>query len=573
MPSPDVSPYVDLKIYDDSSQNIYLRAIDYAQVSLPELLVREGSIEAVLLQAMALEVQEAVYAINRLPGAITEVLLKLLDVERQTGDKATASVKFSGLTTASFVVPSGTRLFYQDSSSSTPLVVLTLAEVVGLHTRIISSITRTGTAVTVVTTERHGLAVGDLVSISGTPTLNESNRPVTGVTSLTTFTYTSTTSGSASATTGTVTPSGTVPARVVVDVESVDIGSDFNGLATGTTLSLLSVLSGVATASLAEPMTGGTFAETDAEYFTRSKAVLGRLSTVLATAQQMQDFVLDGRFPSVYRCKAVDNSDKTRGSGLAGNSLVVIAPIDSSPTVFFDGVGDGSLVPTSVGYGLLDGVHDAVTERSHAALAVNVSHPTFVTIQVQASVARVQTFSSLAVEQACTSALNAYLSTNQWNWSQIVRVNEVANVLRSIQIAVGTETQQAVDYISSTTLTPTDIDVPSVSTVNRFTISTIARSSSTATITTSSAHGVVINPGETLYLKVAGVTNATFNTTGLVTALSASGSQFTFTQSGTNTSSSGGYVIAAIKKLSNGDIQILDPAPLVQSATHSITVS
>ena len=572
MPSPDVSQYVDLTLFDASSQTIYTNAIEYAQVALPELVVREGSIEAVVLQSMALEVQEAIYAINRLPGAITEVLLRMLDLEHLTGERTSGVARFVGTTTGSFVIPVGTRLFYQEDSQSDPLVLTTVSEVTAAHTRSISSISRTGTAVTVATNTRHGLSVGDVVSITGTTTLDEASRTILTVPSLSTFTYTSAVSGSASATTGTVTPVLTIPARGVVDVQATTIGSSFNGLSTGTQLSLLSVVPSVASVTLAQALSGGEDAETDTQYFNRGMTTLSRLSTSLATAAQTSSFVLDGRFPSAYRCTAIDNANNTRNTNLAGNVLIVVAPIDSSPTELLSGNGDGSLNPTDVGYGTLDEINDAVSERSHASLDVDVASPAFVTVGVQATVKRNAGATPFDVENTCETYLGSYLSTNNWDWSTTIRVNEIVNGLGSTSVEVGTSTVPAVDYVSSVTLTPTDVSVPSTSTTNRFSISSISRTTNVVTVTTTAAHGVSIGVGETLYLKVSGVTDTSFNTSGVVTAASASGSQFTFNQTAGNATSSGGVVVALVKKLSNGDLQILDPAPLVISSTHAVTV-
>jgi len=572
MPSPDVSQYVDLTLFDGSSQAIYLNAIEYAQVALPELVVREGSIEAVVLQSMALEVQEAIYAINRLPGAITEVLLKMLDLERLTGERVTGVARFVGTTTGSFVIPVGTRLFYQEDSQSDPLVLTTVSEVTASHLRSISSISRTGTTVTVTTSARHGLFVGDVVSITGTTTLDEASRSIVTVPSLNAFTYTSATSGAASATTGTVTPVSTIPARGVVDVQATTVGSSFNGLTTGTQLSLLSVVPSVASVALAQALSGGEDAETDTQYFSRGMTTLARLSTSLATAAQTSSFVLDGRFPSVYRCTAIDNANNTRNTGLAGNILVVAAPIDSSPTELLSGNGDGSLNPTDVGYGVLDEINDAVSERSHASLDIDVASPAFVTVEVQATVKRNAGATPFDVENTCETYLGSYLSTNNWDWSPTIRINEIVNGLGSINVEVGTSTIQGVDYVSSVTLTPTDVSVPSTSTANRFAISAISRNGTTVTVTTTAAHGVSIGGGETLYLKISGVTDATFNTSGVVLATSASGSQFTYASAASTASSSGGVVVALVKKLSNGDLQILDPAPLTISSTHTVTV-
>jgi hypothetical protein len=237
------------------------------------------------------------------------------------------------------------------------------------------------------------------------------------------------------------------------------------------------------------------------------------------------------------------------------------------------GNGDGSLNPSDVGYGTLDEINDTVSERCHASLEVDVASPAFFTLQVQATVKRNTAASPLSVETACEAYLASLLSTNNWDWSTTVRVNEIVSGLGSLNISVGTASVPAVDYVSTVSLTPTEVSVPSTSTANRFGISSIARSTNVVTVTVSAAHGISIGVGETLYLKVAGVSDTSFNTSGLVAAASASGNQFTFNQTGSNaTVSSSGYVVAMVKKLANGDLQILDPAPLPISGTHVVTV-
>lgn len=574
MPSPDVSRYVDLTIYDPDSQQIFLNALDYANFALPEFAPREGSVELVLLQAMALQVQEVATAINRLPSAVLEVLLRLLDVQRQDGTRATAYAKFTGVSTTTFSVPAGTRLYYTDGSSTTPLLLETISAATVTHSKVISSVSQTLAVITVTTTQMHGLTTGDVVSLSGlTPSaLNVTSKAVT-VTGSYTFTVAADDSASRTATGGTVTPSSTVPAIGLIPVQTSSITSTYNGLSAGTALSLLSVAPQVASVALGTVLTGGAEPETDDEYFTRSTATLNRLSTGLITAEQVEGFVLDvNRFPEVYRAAVSDSTTAGRVQNTVGSMLVAVAPVDSSSTNLLSGTGDGSLSVNDSGYGVLDEIYDAVSARIHASLDVAVTHPVFVKISVSTTIGLPDGAAAADVIDACEETLNEYLSANTWPWDQTVRVNELIVLLRNTTVDVGTAIYPAASYVSSVSLNPTDVSVPSTSTANRFSISSISRTGGTATVTVSGNHGVVIDGGETLYLKISGVTDTVFNTTTLVPATSASGNQFTYALAGGPSSSSGGHVVAAVKKLPNGDIRILDPLPLVESGTHVVTV-
>lgn len=575
MPSPDISRYVDLTILDPETQTIYEDALNYALYALPEFQPREGTIELVLLQAMALQVREVAVAINRLPGAITQVLLSMLDLDRQEGARATAYIKFTGTSTTSFSIPSGTRLYYIESTDATPLLLETTSAAQITHTKVASSASQTLTTLTVTTATMHGLSTGNVVSLSGfaTAALNVIDKPIT-VTGLYTFTLLPGDSATRSGTSGTVTPASTIPATGMVAAQTSTIDSGYNGLGVGTALNLLSVVPAVSTATLGTALTGGASAETDDEYFTRGTATMSRLSTALVTASQTQGFVLDvNRFPDVYRAKVSDTTSAGRVTGISGSMLVVVAPVDFTSTNVLSGVGDGTINNTSGSYGILDEVRDAVAVRIHSGLNVTVAHPALLTVTVTASVKAPDGSSAYAAEAACETALADYLSANTWPWDTTIRVNEIIVLLRNTTVSTGTLTTPAATYVTSVSITPTDAYVPATSTANRFTISGVARSANVVTATVSTTHGISISAGETLYLKVSGVTDTGFNTSTLVAATSASGNQFVFAQTGSAVSSSGGFITALAKKLSNGDVQILDPAPLVASGTHVVTVS
>ena len=573
MASIDTRSYIDLTLFDASSQEIFLTALNYAKTALPEFDPREGTIETVLLQAMALEAQQAVYAINRLPGATVEVLLRLLDVERNNGTYATATVRFTGFTTATFTVPIGTRMFYQADQNSDFVLLETTSAVNGTHIKNISSIDQplSSTTVTVETSTLHGLTSGDTVTIAatGVTQLNAINKTIT-VTDNYTFTYTLTSAAAHyAAATGTVTPSTSIPATAFVTARTTTITEDFNGLEADTTFTLLSVLPAIGSATLETALLGGVLAETDVEYFNRATAILGRLSTALTTNLQIEQFVAEsGRYPDAYRIKAVDNTDETRSGGQAGKVMIAVAPVDVSSTNLVTGVGDGSVVIDDAEYGVKDEIYDGVSERISALLDPVIVDPALVTFDVAATVKLPDGITASSATDACEESLSSYISPNTWDWSASVRVNELIYKLRNTYVTVGTLTLPATDYVSSVTITPTDAYVPSEATA--YGISTVARTGTTCTVTTTTNHGISVGAGETLWIAV-DCSNNNFDTATVVEATTTANT-FVYTNgSGTIGSVAATGAILPIKRSATGDITIYDPAPLALSGTHVVT--
>jgi hypothetical protein len=119
VPSPDARPYLDLTLFDVGSSDIFMDALERARQELPEWEPREGQIELVLLEALAFEIYQTISAINRLPNSMTEILLKLFGIERQSGIYPAAEVlitAYDGDETR--VVPAGTRMFYSDNTGT-----------------------------------------------------------------------------------------------------------------------------------------------------------------------------------------------------------------------------------------------------------------------------------------------------------------------------------------------------------------------------------------------------------------------------------------------------------------------
>lgn len=96
MASPDLSGYVDLTIYDMSAADLVDRAASDVEAKMPDAQLPVGSLEMVLLEAIALLVSEVPYAINRLPGAVTESLLaRVYGIERSQGLPPLATATFT----------------------------------------------------------------------------------------------------------------------------------------------------------------------------------------------------------------------------------------------------------------------------------------------------------------------------------------------------------------------------------------------------------------------------------------------------------------------------------------------
>lgn len=109
MPSPDASPYVDLRLFDKDSQDVFTSALVNLQSYLPEWEPREGHTEVLLMESLALEVSETVFAINRVPGAVVEVLLRLYGIERDLGTAPTTTLTFTLSDTTGHDLPAGVR--------------------------------------------------------------------------------------------------------------------------------------------------------------------------------------------------------------------------------------------------------------------------------------------------------------------------------------------------------------------------------------------------------------------------------------------------------------------------------
>jgi hypothetical protein len=108
----DFSRYVNLTPFDASPTSIYLDAIEYGRVALPEFQMRQGTPEDALLQAVSYISSLNVSAINRLPDRLMAGLLGMMGVEVNDGDQAVIDVEFTAMDYDGTAIPETTLLRY-----------------------------------------------------------------------------------------------------------------------------------------------------------------------------------------------------------------------------------------------------------------------------------------------------------------------------------------------------------------------------------------------------------------------------------------------------------------------------
>jgi len=108
----DFSRYVSLVPFDSSPTSIYLDAIDYARIALPEFQPRQGTPEDAILQAVSYITGLNVAAINRLPDRLMAGVVGMMGIVLDDGSKTVADIKFTATTTDGATIPQGTVVRY-----------------------------------------------------------------------------------------------------------------------------------------------------------------------------------------------------------------------------------------------------------------------------------------------------------------------------------------------------------------------------------------------------------------------------------------------------------------------------
>lgn len=148
---------VGLVLDDRDPQAVFDAMVALAEERIPNWSLNNGSVEAVLLEALALGVADAVYAVNRIPTIILESLLGLYGVARQSGQPGYGSVLLTLDGTRTLTVSAGQRLVVPDTGS----VLVVSADTTGNTVTSLTVPVHTESA----TGAENGLAVGTALDV------------------------------------------------------------------------------------------------------------------------------------------------------------------------------------------------------------------------------------------------------------------------------------------------------------------------------------------------------------------------------------------------------------------------
>jgi hypothetical protein len=187
--------------------------------------------------------------------------------------------------------------------------------------------------------------------------------------------------------------------------------------------------------------TPGVDPETDAEFFDRAIQRFTRLSETLVLPSQFVAAALE--VPEIKRAFALDNYNPAGdpdNNGPVGNDAGYIAV-----AVYGTGANVSAPIKTAL---------DADLEaRSMANLTVNIIDPTINTQAVTVTVVMDSGYTATQVQSNVTAAINDYLSTATWNWSTVLRRNELLRVIGNAE---------GVAYVSTLTTPAADVNLTGV---------------------------------------------------------------------------------------------------------------
>jgi hypothetical protein len=226
---------------------------------------------------------------------------------------------------------------------------------------------------------------------------------------------------------------GTVAATAVVT------GTAGNGIAAGTVLEVLDALTGISSAVLATGTTGGRAAEDGAAFLTRATPALSTLTTTLVRPQDIEAYVA-ANYPAVIRVKTLDRYDPAGGGDPGDDPGYVTVAVTGA---------DGAALSGAV----KDGIEVDLIARMHAGLKVDVVDANVTTVAVDVTVLALPGQIAATVEANVIAVLSAYLDPDTWDWSRVVRRNEI--IARA-------DTAAGVDTVLSVAVPATDLTLTGV---------------------------------------------------------------------------------------------------------------
>jgi hypothetical protein len=108
----DFSQYVDLTVYDKEPGDMYLEAIDMARLTMPEFILRAGTVEDAIFQAMAWIGWVNATSLNRVPDRLMAGILSMMGVTLRLESPAQMWVTVTANSYEGATIPAGTLFGY-----------------------------------------------------------------------------------------------------------------------------------------------------------------------------------------------------------------------------------------------------------------------------------------------------------------------------------------------------------------------------------------------------------------------------------------------------------------------------
>lgn len=209
---------------------------------------------------------------------------------------------------------------------------------------------------------------------------------------------------------------------IVLPVVAEASGSEYNDLTTGTALDIVDDIPYSISASVTTALTGGSGAESDADFFDRASARFARVTSSLVIPEHFVAYALEDGRP--LRVTAVD---LFQPGGTAGSDIGHI-------TVYVWGRGAALSAPVR------EDLREQMQAISSAAVTVHVADAGIVTQPIAVTVKALAGFTPSAVQAAVQAALAARFDPAVWPWGRDILTTEI------IEAAAGAA---GVDYVET----------------------------------------------------------------------------------------------------------------------------
>ena len=113
MTSPDYKQIIDLSLYDKNPSDIADTAQALLRSRIPDWSPASTNVEVMLIEAMALEVSETIFSLNRLPQTMIYALLAMYGVDKYPGTAPECDFVFWAYDSGGYTIPEGTEVALQ----------------------------------------------------------------------------------------------------------------------------------------------------------------------------------------------------------------------------------------------------------------------------------------------------------------------------------------------------------------------------------------------------------------------------------------------------------------------------